>query len=257
MAEYRSMTHASHSLKKMTQELQELERKNGLGLAVFDLDSTLFNVTPRLEKVLMDYAKNPSHQKKFPEQIPFFQNIKILKKDWSIREILIRAGLDGHHHEFQESVRQYWITHFFSNTALEHDVPYPGAVEFVQSVAQTRAEIVYLTGRDVHRMGEGSKKVLQKWGFPLDENKYRLVLKPHKSLDDAEFKKDWFVALPENKYERIWFFENEPVNIHLIREAKPQVEIFYFDSTHSGRTEAPEDLPRLLHFLLEDPEKES
>ncbi len=256
MAEYRLMTHASHSLKKMHQELKELQQKKGLGLAVFDLDSTLFDVTPRLEKILLDYAQVPEHQKQFPEQVQYFKNIRILKKDWGIREILVRAGLDGHHHEFQESVREFWVQNFFSNEALEHDIPYAGAVEFVRSIASSEVEIAYLTGRDVHRMGEGSEKILRKWGFPLDSEKQKLVLKPHKSLDDAEFKRDWFVSLPESKYQRIWFFENEPVNIHLIRQTRPEVEIFYFDSTHSRRADPPEDLPRLLHFLLEEEKKE-
>lgn len=249
------MTRPGQLLKKITQQIHDLQEQNALGLVVFDLDSTLFNVTPRLEKVLMDYAQVPLHQKKFPEQVRYFEKIKILKKDWGIKEILIRAGLDGHHHEFQESVRDYWVKHFFSNELLEQDIPYAGAVAFVQGLAASGAEIVYLTGRDVHRMGVGSKKTLLRWDFPLNEKEHRLVLKPHKSMHDGEFKKDWFLSLPQQKYQHIWFFENEPVNIHLIRQARPEVEIIFFDSTHSREALPPEDLPSILHFLLDDSEE--
>lgn len=249
------MTRPGQLLKNIHQKIHHLQLQKALGLVVFDLDSTLFNVTPRLEKVLLDYAQVPLHQEKFPEQVQYFAKIRILKKDWGIRQILIRAGLDGHHHEFQNSVREYWIQHFFSNDLLDHDIPYAGAVEFVQSLAASGAEIVYLTGRDVHRMGEGSKKNLLKWGFPLDERNQQLILKPHQSLNDGEFKKNWFKSLPENKYRHIWFFENEPVNIHLIRQARPEVEIIFFDSTHSGEAHPPEDLPHILHFLLDDQEE--
>lgn len=249
------MTHHGQLLTKIKKQIQDLQRNSAQSLVVFDLDSTLFDVSPRLEKVLLDFAKIPEHQREFPKQIEFFKNIQILKQDWGIREILIRAGLEGHHHDFQNKVRQYWIKHFFSNDALVHDVPYAGAVEFVQSLSAIGADIIYLTGRDIHRMGDGSKKSLRQWGFPLDELTQRLILKPHQGLDDAAFKNDWFMSLPKNKYEKIWYFENEPVNINLIRKARPEVEIIFFDSTHSGEATPPDDLPRILHFLLDEHEE--
>ena len=255
MAECRLMTHHGQLLRRIQKQISELQAKNALGLVVFDLDSTLFDVSLRLERVLLNFAKVPAHQSRFPEQIQYFKNIQILKKDWGIRQILVRAGLEGHHNEFQDCVREYWIKHFFSNEALEHDIPYPGAPEFVQSLAAAGAEIIYLTGRDVHRMGEGSKKFLLHWGFPLDEKNQQLILKPHRSLVDAKFKKDWFGSLPKDKYQKIWFFENEPVNIHLIRKKHPEVEIIFFDSTHSGEASTPDDLPRILHFLLDEQEE--
>lgn len=248
-----NMTHHARSLRRILDEAQQLQSTTSL--AVFDLDSTLFDVKARLEKVLMNFANEPEYQTRFPEQIKYFKNIQILKQDWGIKNVLIRAGLEGHHHQFQNTVRDYWIKHFFSNELLVHDTPYAGAVEFVQNIAQTATEVVYLTGRDVHRMGQGSKKSLVDWGFPLDEMKQRLVLKPQKEMDDALFKRDWFKNLEKNKYSKIWFFENEPVNINLIRKVCPDVEIVFFDSTHSGVDEAPDDIPRILHFLLDDSEE--
>jgi hypothetical protein len=101
-------------------------------------------------------------------------------------------------------------------------------------------------------MGKGSHEVLLKWGFPLDDKKSKLVLKPHKSMDDGEFKRDWFKAGELSKYEKIWFFENEPVNIHLVQEHTPHIEIIFFDSTHSRKAIPPENLPAIMHFLLDE-----
>ncbi len=248
------MTHHARVLKRIIDDLQKLKVNSQEALVIFDLDSTLFDVRQRLENVLMNFAKEPENQKLFPEQVEYFKNIQILKHDWGIRDILVRAGLDGHHREFQTAVRDYWVKHFFSNEALVHDVPYAGAVQFVQDIAQTNAEIIYLTGRDIERMGEGSQKILQLWGFPLDEVRQKLILKPHRSMDDALFKRDWFQNIAQDKYQKILFFENEPLNIQHIRTARPEVEIIFFDSTHSRAAEPPMDLPTILHFLTDDQE---
>jgi hypothetical protein len=103
-------------------------------------------------------------------------------------------------------------------------------------------------------MGSGSALVLKNAGFPLDDLQTRLVLKPHRSMDDAEFKTDWFACLQPNHYANIWFFENEPVNIHHLRSRQPQVNVVFFESTHAGKAPAPEDIPKIMHYLLDEVE---
>ncbi|MCX7978979.1 MAG: HAD family hydrolase [Bdellovibrionaceae bacterium] len=223
-------------------------------LAVFDLDSTLFDVTPRLEKILTDFAFIEEHRKRFPEHIHHFANVRVERRDWGIRQALIRAGLDGQHPELQECVRNFWVKNFFSNNYLQYDIPYPGAVNYVQKLHLLGANIVYLTGRDVERMGQGSYEVLRKWQFPLGE-RAELVLKPHKDIDDGEFKRDWFLQLPKDQWPVVWFFENEPVNIELVRQHSPHVQVVFFDSTHSGKSRPPEDIPAIMDFLLHKPEE--
>lgn len=245
------MTQHRQYLEQIIQNIQLLNQQKAQALCVFDLDSTLFDVSPRLEKVLIDFANFPENQQKFPEQVPFLKDIKTYRSDWGIRNALIRAGLDGHHPEFQHAIKEFWVKTFFSNEYLDYDIPYEGAVEFVQRLNQLGADIVYLTGRDIKRMGPGSLSTLEKWKFPISENAL-LVLKPEKGMDDAQFKVDWFKALPENKYQKIYFFENEPVNINLLQKEKLDIEIFFFDSTHSGKQQVAEDLPRIMHFLIED-----
>ena len=245
------MPHHKTLLEQIRNRAQFLNQQKQASLAVFDLDSTLFDVGPRLEKILSEFADIPEHQKLFPDQLKHFKKLHIERRDWGVKNTLIRAGLDGHHPEFHEALRVFWRRTFFSNDYLKYDVPYAGAIDYVQSLASVGADIIYLTGRDVERMGQGSLEVLKRWQLPLNE-KAELVLKPHRSMDDAIFKKDWFQALPHGKYTKIWFFENEPVNIRLIQESDLNIEMIFFDSTHSGQAEVPENIPAIMHFLLEE-----
>lgn len=217
-------------------------------LVVFDIDSTLFDVSPRFEQILLDFAANPDNQNQFPEQARLLKNIKTFSSDWGITNALRRVGLDGHHPEFQEAIHQWWFERFFSNDYIHFDRPYQGAVEYVNALAQAGADIIYLTGRDQARMAEGTPRVLLQHKFPLDGVQAKLVLKPHKSMDDARFKTDWFLE-NSNNYQDIYFFENEPVNIELVRKECPQVQLIFFNSTHSGKAETPVDIPHIMDYL--------
>lgn len=247
------MTRPDHTLRQILMRVSENARQGRESLAVFDLDSTLFDVGPRLQKVLEHFAADPANGIRFPEQVKHFSKLKVQPGDWGVKDALIRAGLDGHHPEFQVAMRDFWRARFFSNEYLDFDVPYPGAAEYVRRLADLGARVVYLTGRDVVRMGAGSETVLRKWNFPLGE-RAELVLKPHREMDDALFKTNWFLALTEDRYEDVWFFENEPVNINRMRLEAKHVEIVFFDSTHSRKEQPPVDLPRIMHFLLQDEE---
>lgn len=235
-------------LEDVLAHIQKIFAKGSKCLVVFDLDSTLFDVSPRLERILFDFAAEPEFQKLFPEQIALFKDISTLRSDWGITGALERIGLDGRHPEFQKAIMDYWHQCFFSNHYLQYDLPMEGAVDFVNTVFQAGAEIAYLTGRDVQRMGVGSELVLKKWGLPLNESSH-LVLKPIKSMDDAEFKTDWFIQVRNKGYEKIYFFDNEPVILHLMAQKCPEVECIFIDSTHSGKAHPPDNLPRLLNFL--------
>ena len=221
-------------------------------LIIFDLDSTLFDVAPRLEKVLTDIGLEPVMQEKFPNAVPHFKNIKTERQDWGFVEVLQRAGVEHDNHDLFKTVRQLWIEKFFSNEYIHFDVPYQGSVEFVRKIEQLNVPIVYLTGRDVKRMERGSREVLLKWDFPLDDKSSRLVLKPDREMDDALFKRDWIHDYINNNKTPVFLFENEPVNINLIAKELPEVELVFFDSTHSRKETPPEEVFTLVHYLLED-----
>jgi hypothetical protein len=246
------MTQSSHLLGQILDRIESLHLKGRRSLAVFDLDSTLFDVSPRIQQILLDFAHEPAHQEIFSEQIEALKTIRTQRKDWGFQNALERAGFDGKHIAFETAVKEYWHERFFSNAYLPCDLPYDGAVEYVTDVATRGGDIAYLTGRDVQRMGAGSALSLRQWGLPLNDETHQLVLKPDKAMNDAEFKTDWFRQIPAGKYDEIWFFENEPVNICHLQEHLPQIKIVYFDSTHAGKALPPAGIPTIVHFLLDE-----
>ncbi len=202
--------------------------KNHSIVCVFDLDSTLFNVSYRTQKILNEFAE--AHQ-------PQLKDVEILHTDWGLKESLARAGFDSEEHpEIHKHIKKYWMDRFFTNEYLHYDVPYLGATAFTQKLALKEFEIHYLTGRDVHRMGAGTEEVLLKWGFPLKP--HHLHLKPHRSMNDHEFKVNWVhhhfpVTDLKSKNQKLFFFENEPVNINALGQLRPDIQIVYLDTTHS------------------------
>ncbi len=229
----------SSNLNDILRKTMELFAKNKRILAVFDLDSTLFNVSTRTQKILQEFAEL--------HNIENLKTVEILHTDWGIKEAVVRQGYTQEdHHQLLCDLRDFWYERFFSNEYLHYDVPYPGAIEFVLELAYAGAYVQYLTGRDKKRMGYGSKIVLEKWGFPCADG--QLILKPEKAMDDELFKRDWFLALNRGDYDKIYFFENEPVNINAVLKYCPEVEVIFLDTTHARKQTVTAPIQKINHF---------
>lgn len=235
-------------LEKILDDAYEFQQTGRKFLTVFDLDSTLFDLTLRVGSIVDQFANEPEYQTLFPKECELLKTVKIERTDWGLGEPLGRIGLyESMNPHFFRELHQYWATCFFSDDFLHHDTPLPGAVEFVQELHETGAHIMYLTGRDIPRMKVGTEKSLAEHQFPLGGRQVRLILKPNATLDDAAFK----VAIlkgAEAEYEKIWLFENEPVNLNLTAKHCPNVGLVFIDSTHSGREQVADALDRIPHF---------
>lgn len=229
-------------LKPTLKSILILAAENPRIVCVFDLDSTLFNVSPRTQKILHEFAA--LHK-------PELKKVEVLHTDWGIKEALLRAGyqLDDSP-ELHKSLRDFWVDRFFSNEYLHFDVPYRGAVAFVQRLQQTGCEIHFLTGRDVARMGIGTLEVLRKWGFPATSE--NLHLKPHRSMDDHTFKVEWVVNRFPESNNPIFFFENEPVNINSLGKLRPDIHLVLLDTTHSRKEEVTVPAIKVSNFYIEE-----
>lgn len=218
-------------------------KENGQLVAIFDLDSTLFNVSPRTQRILQDFSQDSYYKTKYPKSLlENLSKVQVKTQDWGIKEALVRSKIEAPL-EFFESLRDYWFEHFFSNSYLFHDEPYPGAIEFVKNLHKKGARVVYLTGRDQHRMGEGTEKVLKHWKLPLDDYN-KLILKPQKGMSDSIYKLEAVDELSK-QHPETWAFENEPVNINFIAKQLPHVNVVFFESTHSRRQEPNDGMPIL------------
>lgn len=215
---------------------------------VFDLDSTLFCVSPRTQAILRKLGNEKEFSENYSEASKILRDVEVLPTDWGIRSALER-------HKFVadmsliKTVRNFWRDHFFSNHFLDHDTIYPSANEYVTHLHQLGADILYLTGRNEGSMKTGTIKMLQRWGFPYFSDS-KLFMKPSDVQTDEGFKAKVLEDLVR-KYAHVWFFENEPVIIEQVRKLVPKVRIVFVNSVHSGRGTAPTDLPTIgMSYVL-------
>ncbi len=220
--------------------LDEVTLKSNKGLkvrAVFDLDSTLFDVSYRIAEILKEFANHPTYSVSHPEESAVLASLRPHPTDYGVRRTLERIGFPWRDMDFIKSMVEFWKLKFFSNEYIRYDQPYPGAVEFVNALKIRGAEIYYLTGRDIPRMKDGTLDSLRKFGFPISDNHQNLFLKPHSGIGDVEFKKSHFQKMLNE--EDVLFFENEPANILTVSENFPHVKIVFVDTVHSGVGKLP------------------
>ena len=94
------MTQPGQYLEQILTEISNLTASGHRALVVFDLDSTLFDVSPRMKKILHDFADVPAHQARYPEAVEILKKIETYRSDWGIKNAVIRAGLGSPHSPF-------------------------------------------------------------------------------------------------------------------------------------------------------------
>lgn len=231
----------SHPLIEIAEHVETHAASSKVAV-IFDLDSTLFSVSPRTQSILRELSKSEDFRTKYAAEASVLEAVEVLPTDWGVREPLSRYPISGSL-EFALEVRAFWRKHFFSSPFLDKDEIYPAADEYVRHLKALGAEIMYLTGRNEGAMKIGTLRALKRFEFPLDHETH-LMMKPSDVVSDEHYK---VVALREiaPRFDHIWFFENEPVTIHEVRAALPQVKIVWVDSTHARRAEPPRDLPKI------------
>jgi hypothetical protein len=232
------------------QAAKQKDSKKGPLKAVFDLDSTLFDVSHRITQIFHQFAKLSDIAEKFPEASKQLLALTPKATDWGVKKTLMRINFKSPGDDFLKTLVEYWKKHFFSSDFLHIDRPYPGATEFVQDLFKAGADILYLTGRDIPRMLKGTLASLRAHSFPLDENHANVFLKPSTQIADTDFKKEFFLKLDQSKGD-VWFFENEPVNIKLVLDCCPHVKVVFVTTVHSEKNPEPGvHIPRISGFTL-------
>src|SRR3954464_10326393 len=103
---------------------------------IFDLDSTLFDVSPRITKILHSFAALPVIKSAYPSEAALIAQIEPHVKDYGVRRTLARYNFTLPNQEFGKILVAYWKKHFFSNEYLHFDLPYPGASKFVNQLKE-------------------------------------------------------------------------------------------------------------------------
>jgi len=214
-------------------------------LFVFDLDSTIFNVSPRNQAIFDLYLS--LNIKNNEELLKFNSKTKLTAQDWGLDPYTDLLG--GPESLLRKQAIIFWRKHFFAGTFLPTDRPYPYAVESIKKMADRGAHIKYLTGRDNFRMREGSLAQLKHWGLPLKKDS-DLITKPHKGMSDGPYKKEALEGLLNCFHDsKVFFLDNEPAVIdHCLFPNVERYKVVYIESTHSHRSAPRKDWAHLDAF---------
>lgn len=206
-------------------------------VVVFDLDSTLYDIYERGQVIFREAVAS------FPDLGPVLQKLAKQRIGWDFLADFRRAGLTD---EAQlEAIHAFWQERFFSDAYHVHDRPMPGAVNFVNRLHDAGAIVCYLTGRDWPNMKAGTVASLRRFGFPLDTDRVRLLMKDSQKQPDAEHKR---AAIAEIRRlgEVVAAFDNEPELVNLFFDSFPEALVAWVDSIHSPTAVVP--YPAIFHL---------
>ena len=211
------------------------------GVGVFDLDGCLFDTRSRQVHIFREFASQKGVLELYSVEAVHF-------KDWDLGNTLRNAGVSAACiDEVLEDLKAFWFERFFTSRYVGFDHAMPGAVDLVQRCRATGLKVVYLTGRD-ETMRAGTEASLTGFGFPLDGDECRLMVKPDFKTDDTEFKDAALLAIAKMG-EPVLFMDNEPANVNKFRERYPSAQVVFVETDHSPRPDEPhESLPWLRSF---------
>ena len=215
------------------------------GVGVFDLDGCLFDTRSRQVHIFREFASQEGALELYSVETKHF-------KDWDLGNTLRNAGVsDACITEVIDKLKTFWFDRFFTSRYVGFDHAMPGAVDLVQRCRATGLKIVYLTGRD-ETMRAGTEDSLRGFGFPLDGNECRLMVKPDFETDDTEFKDAALLAIAKMGGP-VLFMDNEPANVNKFKDRYPEAQVVFVETDHSPRPDEPyEGLPWLRSFSRTD-----
>lgn len=228
-------TFSQNTLHTLLNASKKISTPGSQKACVFDMDSTLFCVSSRTEKILREFAFVEGNFSEDLKKIqPLLQSVTLTPEDWGMRSGLERLNIRLSEPDV-EVLKQFWRERFFSNDYLKYDLLYDQSNEFVQLCHQVGFKIFYLTGRSDRKMRPGTLAQLRKYQFPL-ESENDLIMRSDEFHKDEDFKVQKLNELKPN-FEKIYFFENEPVIINRVLKSSLDAIVIYMNSTHSGKEE--------------------
>src|SRR5688572_7301431 len=87
--------------------IQSVEKANGKAAVIFDLDSTLFCVSPRTQAIIHSFCSKSEFLEKFPEETKVLREVELQPTDWGLRSALERHPTPLRQ-EFFSALRKFW-----------------------------------------------------------------------------------------------------------------------------------------------------
>lgn len=227
---------------ELLKKIKESEKEEVV--VFYDLDSTIYNLSDRQRQILKDFSDTNKFINKYPEQCERISASSFMNMPFSPLDA-IRLEKIPFDEEFADEFMDFWKEHFFSNEYIVHDILERGVKEFIDRAETHGAKSVFLTGRDQHRMGEGTRKRLLDDDL-MAENR-ELFIKPDLRIQDHIFKLDVTKSFHQDSVQII-FIDNEAKNTNYVESNLPGIIGVHFDSVHSEIEQPNENLLILSAF---------
>ena len=214
-------------------------------VTVFDLDSTAFDNRPRNLRIFQEYASAHNEPSLFKVKREHFTG-------WPIAETLENAGFSKQEiARIEPGLKTFWKKRFFTSEYAKFDVPLPGIVDYINKIYNSGATIVYLTGRN-ELMRKGSEQALKYFGFPINQARSQLIMKPAKLKTDKG-DNDYKASAAKEILKMgkvIAYFDNEPSHVNKLDAFFTEAEIVFVDTDHSPKKVKPfSKFPQIYGFL--------
>ena len=222
--------------------LRRAEREAPSAIAIFDLDSTLIDNRPRQAAIMRAFGAArglPELERCEPDHW----------QGWDFRLAMKNAGLsDEAIRDHESAFKPFWFERFFTSEYCALDQPIAGAVEYTRAVADTGAQLVYVTGRP-EDMRDGTLNVFTSRGFPQPGgDRARLIMKPTLMEGDDIYK----IRIHDELRERgqvVAAFDNEPTHINGYQDGFPAALCVHLATDHSPRdVRVAEGIPSIRDF---------
>ena len=217
-------------LEQILSEVRESYAKQERPMVIFDVDGTLLDNRPRIQKILLEYAEQELVKVR-PEEAKLVKAITLDQVQYRISDTFRSLGITDL--AIINNATVFWSERFFSDEYLDYDTPTAGVVDYVRTLYSTGAKIVYLTGRDTERQLLGTVRALRTYGFPVGIQGTELIMKPTAGTQNAMFKQRVTNYLRHYGYV-VASFDNEPANINVYRRAFGKAISVLFEASHSA-----------------------
>lgn len=192
-----------------------------------DVDGVMFNNQHRTLAILREFIETPNNALSW-----FWRAVEDMAVDdigYGVKET-VEALFDKYAHEsafmalevksaLVKQIEAFWFDRFFTNEYQAHDVPIPGALEFVIELRRAGLHISYLTGRDEPGMKLGFISSLTAHGFPLPgEDGVSAIMKPVFTMPDVEFKRNTLKRVKDTNQRSVGMIDDNTHNVNGVHD---------------------------------------
>ncbi len=209
-----------------------------LPVAVFDLDETLVNSTPR--RFLSFLRALPALQAQFPQEAAKLKGLRLehfftLRNRYSTAETLAAFGIQNA--QFQAQLETQFLIHYLSGDWIAFDRDMPCGTALIRDLQKMGVLPVFISSRYASSQLAATLASLKELGITRENEPFRVVLRPD-GMSSIDFKKMAFAKVRElgkefgKPVDVILAAENEPENMNAMTAEFPTATKFFIKGAY-------------------------